>query len=101
LYAKVVLSEVATAKEEKLSINLLFVAAIGFFLLLFCIFFMVIAYRRRNVRVFIKYEGNSRDFCMENEDVEDVMHGVELNMEKSMPNNTNKKPENYDIESVQ
>ena len=101
LYAKVVLSEVATEKEEKLSINLLFVAAIGFFLLLFCILFMVIAYRRRNVRVFIKYEGNSRDFCMENEDVDDVMQGVELNMEKSIPNDTNKKPENYDIESVQ
>jgi len=106
LYAKVVLTEEAPTETEEISINLMFAAAIAFFLLMIFILCVVIWHKRRSARVYIMYEGNSRDFCLENEDIGNT-NGIDLALEQSALDSATKPSanatghDNYDIESIQ
>ena len=99
LYARVLLTEIPPSEEESFSINIFFGAGVGFFLLLLCVLFMTVWHRRRSARVYIQYEGNSRDFCLENEDVENTK-GIDITLEPPSvaPPITNN--DKFDIESI-
>lgn len=99
LYAKVVVTDEPLVEDEReLSINWLFLAAVSFFLLMFCLLFLVVWHRRKSARVFIKYEGNSRDFCMENEDIENT-NGIDLALENN-PHQPQTSSDQFALESM-